>query len=72
MEAQRQPLRSAVNKAVYALREELEQMDGRLRSHFTADFINSLYPELARRGTVVADAEDEDDDTSAPPEPAAP
>ncbi len=69
LEAQRHPLRAAVHKAVYALREELDQMDGRLRSHFTADFIDSLYPELARRGTAVADAPDEDDDTSAPPEP---
>ena len=69
LEEQRQPLRSAVQKAIYELREELDQMDGRLRSHFTADFIDSLYPELTRRGTAVADENDEDDDTAAPPEP---
>lgn len=68
LEAQRQPLRSAVNKAIYELREELDQMDGRLRSFFSADFIDSLYPELTRRGTAIADENDEDDDTSAPTE----
>ena len=68
LEAQRYPLRSAMYKAVYELREELDQMDGRLRSYVSADFIDSLYPELTKRGTVVADTEDEDDDTSAAPE----
>lgn len=60
--------RSAVQKATYELREELDQMDGRLRSYFSADFIDSLYPELTRKGTIVADEADEDDDTSAPPD----
>jgi hypothetical protein len=66
VEAQRYPLRSAVNKAIYELREELDQMDGRLRSHFSAAFIDSLYPDLVRRGTAVADDSDEDDDTAEP------
>ncbi|UQA56241.1 hypothetical protein [Polyangium aurulentum] len=68
LEAQRQPLRSAMTKAIFELREELDQMDGRLRSHFSPMFIDSLYPELARKGAAVADDADEDDDTSAPPE----
>jgi hypothetical protein len=68
LEAQRQPLRSAVHKAIYELREELEQMDGRLRSYFSADFIDSLYPELSRSKSAVTDESDEDDDTSVPPD----
>jgi hypothetical protein len=66
--AQRQPLRSTMTKAIFELREELDQMDGRLRSHFAQAFIDSLYPELSRKRTAVADEDDEDDDTSAPPE----
>jgi len=57
-----------MNKAIFELREELDQMDGRLRSHFSQAFIDSLYPELARKRTAVADDEDEDDDTSEAPE----
>lgn len=68
LEDQRQPLRSSVQRNIFELREELDQMDGRLRTHFSQNFIDSLYPELTRKGTVVADEEDEDDDTSAPPE----
>ena len=68
VEDQRAPLRAAVQKAIYELREELDQMDGRLRSFFSADFIDSLYPELSRKGTAVADEADDDDDTSAPPD----
>jgi len=68
LEAQRAPLKAAVQKAVFELREELDQMDGRLRSHFSEAFIDSLYPELSKRGTTVADEDDEDDDTSAAPE----
>jgi hypothetical protein len=68
LEAQRAPLKSAVQKAIFDLREELDQMDGRLRSHCSQVFIDSLYPELSRKGTAVADEEDEDDDTAEPPE----
>jgi hypothetical protein len=71
IEADRTPLRSAVQKAIFAVRESLDQMDGRLRTHFSQEFIDSLYPELTKKGTIVADEEDEDDDTSAPPEEAA-
>lgn len=66
--ADRLPLRSAVQKAIFELREELDQMDGRLRSFFSQAFIDSLYPELAKKGTTVADDPDEDDDTSAAPD----
>lgn len=68
LEDQRAPLRSAVQKATYELREELDQMDGRLRSFFSAAFIDSLYPELANKGTIVADEADDDDDSSAAPD----
>ncbi len=68
IEDQRQPLRSSMQKNIFELREELDQMDGRLRSYFSQAFIDSLYPELNRKGTAVADENDEDDDTSAPPE----
>ncbi|MDI1445268.1 hypothetical protein [Polyangium sp. 6x1] len=68
LEDQRQPLRSSVQKNIFEIREELDQMDGRLRSHFSQDFIDSLYPELTKKGSAVADEDDEDDDTSGPPE----
>ncbi|MRG90796.1 hypothetical protein [Polyangium spumosum] len=67
LEEQRHPLKSAVNKAIFDLRETLDQIDGRLRTHFSQAFIDSLYPELNRAGTAVADEDDEDDDGSAPP-----
>jgi hypothetical protein len=68
---QREPLKAAVQKSIYELREGLDQMDGRLRTHFSQDFINSLYPELTKKGIAVADEDDEDDDTSGPPDEAA-
>lgn len=68
LEAQRAPLRAAVQKAIFELREELDQMDGRLRSHCSQVFIDSLYPELSRKGSAVADEEDEDDDAASPPD----
>jgi hypothetical protein len=66
IEPQRLPLRSAVNAAIYELREGLEKMDGRLRTHFAQDFIDSLYPELNKKGTAVASEEDETEDDAAP------
>ncbi|MDI3285248.1 hypothetical protein [Polyangium sp. 15x6] len=68
LEEQRTPLRAAVNKGIFDLREALDQIDGRLRTHFSQDFIDSLYPELNKSGSAVADEDDEDDDASAPPE----
>lgn len=67
LEARRLPLRMAVQKAVIEVREALDQMDGRLRTHFSQDFIASLYPELTRKGTAVADEPDEEDDDTGPP-----
>lgn len=61
VEAQRLPLRSAVERDVAALREQLVQMNGRLRTHFAQAFIDSLYPELARNNTRLAEPDDEDD-----------
>jgi hypothetical protein len=68
LDPQREPLKVEVQKAVYELRDGLEKMDGRLRTHFSQDFIDSLYPELSRKGTVVAGEDDEEDDDTAPPD----
>lgn len=68
VEAQRRPLRSAVQKAVLELRDELEKSMGRLRTDFTSVFIDSLFPELPKKTSkskavsVAVDGEDEDDD----------
>ncbi|AKF05044.1 hypothetical protein DB32_002193 [Sandaracinus amylolyticus] len=70
VEPQRRPLKSAVERGVFDLREGLEQMDARLRATFPASFIESLYPELTRGGTAIADEPDEDDDDTDPPAPA--
>lgn len=47
-----------------------------LRTHFSAAFIESLYPELKKGGKAVAEDEDEDEDvndpTVAPPVASAP
>jgi hypothetical protein len=68
VEAQRIPLKAAVEGEVGRLREYMEQMDGRLRSHFSSAFIESLYPDLTKGATAVADEADDDDDTSETPE----
>lgn len=67
LDGKRLPLRVAVQKAMFELREALDQMDGRLRTHFSQAFIDSLYPELTSKGAAVADEPDEEDDTVAPP-----
>jgi len=61
IDPRRLPLRSAVEKGIFELREALDQMDGRLRTHFTDAFIESLYPEL-KRGAVVRGDEEADED----------
>ena len=66
VDPQRGPLKIEVERAIFGLRQGLEQMDGRLRAHFPAAFIESLYPELNRRATAVTDDPDEDDDDSEP------
>jgi hypothetical protein len=63
----RAPLRVAVESAVFQLRDGLEKIDGRLRSYLTQEFIDSLYPELARNNAALADETDEEDDDSALP-----
>lgn len=62
IEPKRKPLRAAMTVAIGNFRETLEQSDGRLRSHFSAAFIDSLYPRLAERGRVVADSGPEEDE----------
>ena len=64
IEPQRLPLKHAVERAVLELREGFARMDARLRDKFTADFIESLYPELARGSRAVRDEDDADDDDS--------
>jgi len=59
-------LKAALERAIGDLREGLAQMDARLLPLLTPDFVDSLYPELTRNGTMVADEGDEDDDASAP------
>jgi hypothetical protein len=63
----RRPLKTALGTAITALREGLGQMDGRLAARFGERFVESLYPELARGNTFIADAHDEDDDATAAP-----
>lgn len=70
IEPKRRPLRAAVEIGIGRVREALEQMDGRLRSHFSAEFIESLYPQLSKGGKSVAADADEEDDDSDPPEAA--
>jgi hypothetical protein len=70
IDPKRAPLRIAVESAVFQLRDGLEKIDGRLRSHLTQEFIDSLYPELARNNAALADeADEEDDDTALPANP---
>lgn len=70
IDPQRTPLKLAVTTAIYNLREGLEQMDGRLRTHFPDVFIDSLYPALKKGGTALA-VEDDDEEADAT-EPASP
>lgn len=68
VEAQRRPLRSAVQKAILELRDELEKSMGRLRTDFTPTFIDSLFPEVPKKSakskavTVTVEDEDLDDE----------
>lgn len=67
IEPQRRPLELAVERGVLELREGLEQMDARLRAHFTRAFIEGLYPELSRGARAVAAEDDSDDDDTEEP-----
>lgn len=70
IESQRPLLRANVRAAINDLHEALAQMNGRLRTHFSDAFIDSLYPELKDRGSKIADAPEED--AGAPPTPGEP
>jgi cob(I)alamin adenosyltransferase len=67
-EPRRRPLKAAVERAINDARESLSQMEFNLRAQFPSAFIDSLYPELTRGNTLVADEDDEDDDATAPPD----
>lgn len=67
IDPQRAPLKTKVERAVLELREFLEQMNGRLRTHFPSSFIDSLYPELDSKGRAIASDSDEDDDDTVTP-----
>lgn len=73
IDPKRTPLKLAVNTAVFHLREGLDQMDGRLRTHFPDAFIDSLYPELKKGGAALAEEDDDGaDDAESPANPASP
>jgi len=63
------PRRQALREAVASLRAALGEMDARLAAHVSPTFVESLYPELAAGGTMVADVGDPDDDAAATMEP---
>ena len=63
------PRRQALREAKAGLRAALVEMDGRLRAHLPLAFVESLYPELAAGGMMVADVGDTDDDAAAALEP---
>jgi hypothetical protein len=67
-EPRRRPLKAAMERAITEAREAISQMEMSLRMHFPPAFIDSVYPELTRGNTVVADEADEDDDATAPPD----
>jgi hypothetical protein len=62
---ERQPRKRALRAAIGAMRAALTAMDEMLAEHLGDDFVASLYPALAAGGTIVADAGDEDDDSTA-------
>ena len=62
---ERLPLASALDGAIDALRLGLEGMNQRLVDGIGPGFVRSLYPALAREGTIVADDGDRNDDAAA-------
>jgi hypothetical protein len=62
---ERLPLQTALDGAIDALRLGLEGMNRRLADAITPGFVRSLYPALAREGTLVADDGDRNDDATA-------
>lgn len=74
IQPQRLPLKAGVEREVFALREFLAQMNGRLRSYFPQSFIDSLYPELESKNGALAENDDDEDTTpesGTPPVPPA-
>lgn len=63
-EREKLPRKQAVRDAVAALRGGLDAMDARLRAKIGAAFVESLYPDLAAGGAMVADDGDGDDDAA--------
>jgi hypothetical protein len=69
MEArEKAPRKQALRAAILGLREGLAGIDRRLAAGLPAGFVESLYPDLAAGGTIVADAGDPDDDSTAGPD----
>jgi len=62
---ERAPRKRSLREGIERTRAALAAMDTRLGVRFPASFLDSLYPALARGGTVVADDGDEDDDAAA-------
>lgn len=62
---ERVPLEAALESAKGALHEGLTDLDARLEKALGRVFVDSLYPALARGGTIVADTGDENDDSAA-------
>jgi len=62
---ERAPLQSALADAKTTLQQGLAELDLRVEKHLGKAFLDSLYPALTRGASIVADAGDEDDDSTA-------
>lgn len=72
IEPKRLPLRSAMEGDVFALRDFLTKMNGRLVQGLSQAFVDSLYPELRPDKKAVAEPIDEEVDPAAPPADSSP
>lgn len=61
---ERLPRKRAVREAIAELRSGLDAMDARLSGKLGTAFVESLYPDLAAGGAMVADSGDGDDDAA--------
>lgn len=66
IEPKRLPLRTKVEGDVFALRDFLTKMNGRLIQELDQAFVDSLYPVLRRDNQALAEPIDEEVDASAP------
>lgn len=64
---ERLPLKTALESSIESLRQALTLLDGRLSELLAPAFVESLYPNLTRDGSIVADEGDADDDAAAKP-----